>query len=249
LAELLPQDIIEGAEVQDCANLFVIGCYDRRITFYSQQVRALSLVDALKRLGYLNANPRIAIVGGGAAGTTAAAALALVSASNIVVFEAAADLMSLQSTTERRRLDPRIYDWPRSYTLDPIADLPILDWESGTSRSVRRDVQLGFEDIAARVEAGRLTRRLRHRVTEMNTTADGYELAFTDLNLPAERAGETQRERFNMVFLVVGFGAEPTEPIPGIQTASYWSDAGVPAGEIEARSTARFSSAATVMAH
>jgi len=41
LAEpLLPQDIIAGAAVRDRLNLFVIGCFDRRITFYSQQVRA-----------------------------------------------------------------------------------------------------------------------------------------------------------------------------------------------------------------
>ena len=46
---LLAQDILGGAAVRDRPNLFVIGCYDRRITFYSQQVRALSLVHILKQ--------------------------------------------------------------------------------------------------------------------------------------------------------------------------------------------------------
>lgn len=148
---LLAQDIVDGATVRDRPNLFVIGSFDRRITFYSQQVRALSLVHALKELGYLHANPRIAVIGGGAAGVTAAAAAALVTGSQVVLFESADALLPLQSTTDRRRLDPHIYDWPAHYTTDPIADLPILDWESGTCRAVRDDVLLGFEDIVVRL--------------------------------------------------------------------------------------------------
>ena len=101
---LLPQDVIDGAAVRDRPNLFVIGSFDRRITFYSQQVRALSLVHALKELGYLHSNPRIAVVGGGAAGVAAAAAAALVSKSHVVLFEWAVELLPLQSTTDRRRL-------------------------------------------------------------------------------------------------------------------------------------------------
>lgn len=236
---LLPQDIIAGSAVRDRPNLFVIGCFDRRITFYSQQVRALSLVYALKVQGYLNSNPRIAVVGGGAAGVTAAAAAALVSSANVVLFESAAELLSLQSTTERRRLDPHIYDWPAHDTTDPIADLPILDWESGTCRTVRDDVLLGFEDIAIRL-APRLDRRLRYEVKALVSATDGYELVFTDLDAPALPAGQELRERFNMVVLAVGFGLEPRETVQGIQNASYWSDAGVPVAEFEGRPTPRF---------
>jgi hypothetical protein len=236
---LLPQDIIDGAAIRDRPNLFVIGSFDRRITFYSQQVRALSLVYALKDLGYLNANPRIAVIGGGAAGVTAAAAAALVSNANVVLFEAAGELLALQSTTERRRLDPHIYDWPAHDTTDPIADLPILDWESGTCRSVREDVLLGFEDISVRL-GQRLQRRMRHRVTGLAVAADGYDLSFVDLDGPAPAAGPEPTERFNMVLLAVGFGLEPREPVPNIQSASYWSDAGVPVAEFEGRPTPRF---------
>ena len=137
--------------MRDRPNLFVIGSFDRRITFYSQQVRALSLVHGLKELGYLHPNPRIAVVGGGAAGVAAAAAAALVSESQVVLFETAGELLPLQSTTDKRRLDPHIYDWPAHDTIDPIADLPILDWESGSCKTVRDDVLLGFEDISVRL--------------------------------------------------------------------------------------------------
>lgn len=236
---LLAQDILDGAAVRDRPNLFVIGSFDRRITFYSQQVRALSLVHALKELGYLHADPRIAVVGGGAAGVTAAAAAALVTGSQVVLFESADALLPLQSTTDRRRLDPHIYDWPAHDTTDPIADLPILDWESGTCRAVREDILQGFEDIVVRL-APRLERRLRHQVTALTRTADGYQLHITDLNAPPPQPGAELREQFHMVFLAVGFGLEPGEPVPTIQSASYWTDAGVPVAEFAARPTPRF---------
>lgn len=235
---LLPLDVIDGASVRDRPNLFVIGCYDRRITFYSQQVRALSLVHALKELGYLNANPRIAVIGGGAAGVSAAAAVALVSNSNVTLYETAGELLSLQSTTARRRLDPHIYDWPEYDTTDPIADLPILDWESGTCVSVRKDVLLGFEHIALRL-GPRLKKRMRHKVTGLTTAPDGYDVSFVSLDAPPE-AGQERTERFNMVMLAVGFGLEPDEPLQNVQSASYWSDAGVPVAEFQGRPTPRF---------
>lgn len=236
---LLAQDILDGAAVRDRPNLFVIGSFDRRITFYSQQVRALSLIHALKELGYLQSNPRIAVVGGGAAGVTAAAAAALVTGSRVVLFESADVLLPLQSATDRRRLDPHIYDWPDHDATDPIADLPILDWESGPSRTVRDDVLLGFEDIVVRL-APRLERRLRHQVTALTRTADGYQLDITDLNAPPPPPGVMLREQFHMVLLAVGFGLEPGEPVPSIQSASYWTDAGVPVAEFAGRPNPRF---------
>lgn len=240
LAEpLLPQDVINGAAVPGRPNLFVIGCYDSRITFYSQQVRSLSLVHALKELGYLNSNPRIAVIGGGAAGVTAAAAAALVTSSNVWLFESAGEFLSLQSTTARRRLDPHIYDWPEFDTSDPIADLPILDWESGTCVSVRDDVLTGFEDICLRV-APRLQKRTRYKVTGLEIAAGGYDVRYINLDAPAPEPGQEPTERFDMVLLAVGFGREPDEAVQNIQSASYWSDAGVPVAEYQGRPTPRF---------
>jgi hypothetical protein len=61
-------DIIEGSFVHGKAGLYVLGCYDDRITLFSQQVRALNLVWALNEQRYLSNASRIAVVGGGAAG-------------------------------------------------------------------------------------------------------------------------------------------------------------------------------------
>ena len=121
----------------------------------------------------------------------------------------------------------------------PSPTYPILDWESGTCRSVRDDVLLGFEDIAVRLTP-RLERRLRHQVTALTAVTDGYQIDFTDLNAPTPASGKEPHEQFHMVFLAVGFGLEPREPVQGIQSASYWSDAGVPVAEFEGRPTPRF---------
>ncbi|OOG70027.1 hypothetical protein B0E45_14595 [Sinorhizobium sp. A49] len=220
--------------------MYVLGCFDRRITFYSQQVRALSLVHALHELGYLQNAPQIAVIGAGAAGLTAAAAAALASAGRVVLFETARELVPLQSATARRKLDPHIYDWPRDDATDAIANLPILDWEAGASRSVRQDVVLEFEDIAGRV-AGRLEKRTGHQVKQIRGVGTTYEIIYDRLdNAPGGGPAQNLSDRFDMVFLAIGFGLEPRETIRAIADTSYWSDAGVPTAEFAARPTPRF---------
>lgn len=238
--ELRPSDVIEGASVRDRPKLYVLGCYDRRITFYSQQVRALSLVHALHELGYLRDNPQIAVIGAGAAGVTAAAAAALASEGRVVLFETADELLPLQSASARRKLDPHIYDWPCFDSTDKVANLPLLDWEAGTSRNVREDVVLEFEDIVGRM-AGRLDRRTRHPVKEIRPADKTYEIVYDRLDsVPGGGPAENLSDHFEMVFIAVGFGLEPKETIQGIRDVSYWSDAGVPTTEFAARPRPRF---------
>jgi hypothetical protein len=110
---LTPFDVIEGSCVPGRPGLYVVGCYDSRITFYSQQVRALELAYALPHQDLLPANARIAVVGGGAAGLTLAAALTLTADVTTVLFERADALLPLQRGATRRRIDPHIYDWPK----------------------------------------------------------------------------------------------------------------------------------------
>ncbi|MER9410646.1 ABC-three component system protein [Mesorhizobium sp. M0589] len=225
---LSPLDVVEGASIGGRKGVYVLGCYDQRITLYSQQVRALALVHALADQDYLRDRPRIAVIGGGAAGITAAAA-ALASAGEVVLFEAADDLLKLQMGTDKRKLDPHIYNWPRSNADDPIADLPILGWEAGPSRDVREDVVRQFEDIAG--QTGNLLQLKRHRVTAAREIAGGgYELTVLDINENQERT-----EPFQIVILAFGFGLEATETVRGIGDKSYWDNAGIPGAEFRGR--------------
>ncbi|MER9554396.1 ABC-three component system protein [Mesorhizobium sp. M0323] len=231
---LSPNDVIEGASIKGRKGVYVLGCFDLRITLYSQQVRALALIHALADQDYLLDRPRIAVIGGGAAGVTAAAAASLASLGEVVLFEEAEDLLKLQMGTDRRKLDPHIYNWPRNNAEDPLADLPILDWEAGPSRQIREDLVRQFEDIMRRT--GNLVQLKRHRVTTVrNLEAGGYELTVLDIDENRERT-----EPFHSVILAFGFGLEAIETIRGIADKSYWDNAGIPSAEFRGRANPHY---------
>jgi NAD(P)-binding Rossmann-like domain len=240
---LLPADILQGAVAPAHPNLFVIGAYDSRITFYSQQVRALELVYALREQGRLAPNMRCAVVGGGAAGLTAAAALVLISEVEVTLYEVGNEILPLQQASTRRHLDPHIYDWPAANTSDPVAGLPILDWTSGAARDVRRDVKLEFDGLAA-IVGTRLQVKVRHKVTQAEPAGRALRLTFEHDpmhgdTVNADRRAES-KDTFNLVLLAFGFGLEPPITAAGVAMPSYWSDAGVPGPEFEGRQRPRF---------
>jgi hypothetical protein len=240
---LQPFDIIAGAQSPAHPKVFVIGAFDSRITFYSQQVRALSLVHALQDQGVLRDGARLAVVGGGAAGITAAAAAALISDITVDLYERADEVLPLQRATQRRRLDPHIYGWPAVGSDDPVADLPLLDWTAGPAQEVRRDVKQEFEAVVDAV-APRLRVHLRHNITAARAAGTALQLDFRR-DLRAGELGEADGQlpgqaTFDLLLLAFGFGLEETLPLPGVPSSSYWSDAGVPVAEFEGRPAPRF---------
>lgn len=223
--------------------LYVVGCFDSRITFYSQQVRALELVYALHDQQYLLPNARIAIIGGGACGVTLAAALALSADVTAVLLERSDELLPLQRGSTRRRIDPHIYDWPNDEADHESADLPLLDWRADTASRVRHVVLREFSDVVAEVTP-RIEVLLKHNVLTVRTAGDGYEIEF-ERNANAGEAAVSQnrvtsRMRVNMVMFSFGFGLEPARPLPYVGMESYWSDASVPGPEITGRARPRF---------
>jgi hypothetical protein len=226
---LTPEDIIAGARVSGQPGIYVLGIFDTRITFYSQQVRALELAHALQHEHRLHENARVAVVGGGAAGITLAAGLALQGGTNVHLFEKAHRLLPLQGDTQRRRLDPHIYDWPNPDADHELAQLPILDWRSGSATDVRNAVLREFSEVQS-VAQGRLTVNERHEVTAVTPDAGRFILAFEREAAHGRR--ETASQEFDIVVLTIGFGVEPRFAIPNTETASYWHDAGVPGAEI-----------------
>jgi NADPH-dependent 2,4-dienoyl-CoA reductase/sulfur reductase-like enzyme len=96
--------------------LYLVGIFERGVTVYSQQIRALNLVCTLVEHGNLscmartgNASVRpskrttIAIIGGGFAGLTAAAALVKKGVvADITIFEQRDTLLPLQQGSDTR---------------------------------------------------------------------------------------------------------------------------------------------------
>lgn len=238
-------DIVLGAQSPAHPKVFVIGAFDSRITFYSQQVRALSIVHAIRDQGILHDGLRIAVVGGGAAGVTAAAAAALLSNVIVDLYERGDEVLPLQRTSQRRQLDPHIYSWPEIGSDDPVAELPILDWSAGPAREVRQDVKQEFEAIVAAV-APRLRVHLRHEVTAARDAGGALQLDFRRDPRPGEGGLDAAdgkvpgQATFDLLLLAFGFGLEALQSVVGAPNASYWNDASVPAEEFEGRAAPRF---------
>ncbi|APG93212.1 hypothetical protein SAMCFNEI73_pB0012 (plasmid) [Sinorhizobium americanum] len=228
-ALLNPADIISGSQIAAAPGAYVLGFYDTRITFYSQQVRALELAHALFHEHLLPANARVAVIGGGAAGITLAAGLALQGGVSVQLFEKAHRLLPLQGDSLRRRLDPHIYDWPNPDADHERAELPLLDWRSGSAIDVRDAVLHEFGEVIAAAE-GRLAVRDRHQVTAVTPQNGRFMVAFDRDTVGGGRENATSE--FDIVVLAIGFGIEDRFALADAETASYWHDAGVPGAEI-----------------
>jgi hypothetical protein len=209
---MTPQEIVEAALVTGTKRVLVLGCFEQRVTVYSQQVRALNLVDAILSQGLVRLKGgKVAIVGGGVAGMTAAVAFA----------KAAPDLASLDllerrpSTLEfqrnsRRFLHPHFYDWPAPGFDQSDADLPVMNWQAGPAGDVAKT-------IGAEFECARGTSKLAvfcdHEVTELKSTDLGPVRVVTNVGTAANRI-------YDVVVLAIGFGIER---FLGPETSSYWT--------------------------
>jgi tetratricopeptide (TPR) repeat protein len=193
---------------------FVLGSFERRVTLYSQQVRALSLIQALFAEHRLKAGERVAIVGGGAAGMTAAAGAA-VRGCKVTLLEQADDLLLLFRNNRLRWLHPHIYDWPEPGSEDEQAGLPLLDWRAGEAGQAAEQLLDAWRPLR---EAFDIQVRLQVRDVRL-PSASGGERRVT-WNSPGHEQG-----RFTAVILAVGFGIEKEQA--GIPFSSYWKNDGL----------------------
>lgn len=131
--------------------VFIIGAYDKGITVFSQQVRALNLAWALIEDGEVNLDTecdlkavrsdpfrkQIAVVGAGFAGLTIAAGLFKKGVNaDITVFEQRDTVLPLQHGSDTRWLHPHIYDWPQLGSEAFSAALPVLNWTANRASDV-----------------------------------------------------------------------------------------------------------------
>lgn len=190
-------------------SLYLLGSLNRHITVYSQQRRAINLIQALVEEGGGLDGKTVAIVGAGFAGLTAAAFALESSTAQVTLFDAAPRPLWLQDGCANRWLHPGIYDWPLSGSLEPCTALPVLNWRAGAARDVATQVRTEWERIAA--TKGLLRLRLETRIAAV-TPADG--------RLLVDISGDEQ-EPFDIVVLAVGFGLERG----GGGRVAYWNDA------------------------
>ena len=204
--------------------LYFLGTFERRITFYSQQVRAFRLIKALHEKGTLKTTDAIAVIGGGAAGVTSALALAILDY-NVTLFDPADEVLQLQSASPRL-LHPHIYEWPSIGSLDKSAGLPFLDWNLGSGGEVAAQLVAEFRSYNARLQ--NFIVMPRARLVELERDDTDWRLKFAD---------GTKRV-VQKVILAVGFGDEMR--VGAAPVYDYWKERGIGTAAVESNPPAKY---------
>jgi hypothetical protein len=219
-----PSDVIREMQGPDPASrVFVLGCFDRRVTAYSQQVRALNLVFSLHHEKLLSEATRVAVIGGGIAGLTAAAA-AIHLKCDVTLLEARSTLLSIQSGNVTRWLHPHIYEWPLAGAEDPNAGLPMLNWHAGSAGDVAEQIESAWWAIC-KTNADRIQVHL-HAFAEVQGQPSAPTVRWN-----VAEGGFAVRE-FDVVFVAAGFGIE-TSAFEGVAVKSYWRNDDLDQPELE----------------
>lgn len=209
---MTPAEVLETSRLST-KNVFLLGCFEGRVTLFAQQIRALNLVDAiLTTPGLLPEKGAVAIVGGGAAGMTAAVALAehARKLTTIDLYERNDRLMHLQDGSPRY-LHPHLYDWPDKDATQSDAGLPFLNWREHTAGEVAKKIQQEF--YARRSFSQIRPKLLRDVIQVAPTNAGRWHVAVRD---PPRDGGD-----YDAVILSIGFGYERSI---GSGIPSFWKE-------------------------
>lgn len=205
------EDVITSMQPDAAVPIYVLGCFARRVTLYTQQVRALNLVYALKEKGIVGRGARVGFIGGGAAGLTAAAFAAFYGC-EVTVFERYGEPLPFFTGNGTRWLHPHIYDWPAPHSLINNAGLMVLNWRAGLADEVADQLIEQWEVLKERYGV-----HFQENVTHIDIIENNPPL----LTWRVENGGTNSPIQFNALVVAVGFGVEDSAPNPDV-VKSYW---------------------------
>ena len=213
-AAIEAEKVLEVSRYSKISGVYILGSFDHRITFYSQQSRALMLARALHKKGLLDSERHapepgpveIGVVGGGLSGVTAAAAFAVLGC-KVTILEERARLLDLQSQASHRYIHPRIAEWPEENSLRTDAQLPLLNWQARDAQSVLGKVSGEFEKVSELV-LHRPTELSKKRVREIKKEDKRVAVLFE--NVPEDEEDKVVEGKldFDFVVVAVGFGLD-----------------------------------------
>src|SRR5262245_10695760 len=167
-------DLLPYFRLSPFKHAYVLGSFASRVTIYSQQVRALNLIDAIfdqNEEHLLPEQTRILIVGAGVAGLTAAAAAARRGA-EVVLLEKEADVLTIQRHNTQRYLHPHIVEWPNAGWEIDQANLPVLSWSANTTKVVFDNMRDTWNSLLDELEP-LITPRFNVNLTELRLSVKG----------------------------------------------------------------------------
>ncbi len=211
------ETVLQDMRVDGWPGVYVLGCLDRRVTIYSQQVRALNLAAALFEGKKVAPGDSVVVVGAGAAGLTCAAGLHALGAT-VTVLEKDKKILPIFRGGSTRWLHPGVYDWPREGWSRDRAGLPLLDWEHGKVDSVLEQFETAWKSTGLEVISG-------------STDIDLGDPSDEPRTILWEPHGELETRT---VVLAVGFGLEAT-PTP--TERRYWEGDDFDASRLDGKRT------------
>ena len=208
------QDRLERAEAvyRACRvtdRLFAMNPYLPQQNFYSQQLRALALVEVLSELQLQEGWRSVVVVGAGIAGRTLAAAFSAVGA-NVRLVEARERPFERYRNAQHRELHPNIIFWPYQDPV-PATALPFLNWAQSSASDVTENLDQEWQ-----VSFGPKVEIVIDEALAIRACDD-------DVRIDLKTSGTICAD---MCVLAMGFGDEKS--IEGIKSAGYWSPDGLP---------------------
>lgn len=205
-------DDLSRYSIPGIPEVYGIGIGARRVTYQSQQIRALNLPFHLEAASKIKHGSKVAVVGAGLSGITVAAGLCW-RGCDVTIFERADRAFHLFSGNSQRLIHPNIFKWPSPESTESKTDLPFLNWEAGTPATVVGQVMQGWTtDKRPMCLYGM-------QVVCLKPEASGK------VYLMAKKCGKSpgrlvHENVYDAVIMAVGFGEE--RRVPGIVSPSYW---------------------------
>jgi hypothetical protein len=206
------KDILDLLSVPGFKELYILGCFARCVTLYSQQVRALNLVSALGHTGVIKPGAKVIVIGAGASGITASAAAALLGA-DVTLLDELEGPMELQYNNRQRWIHPYVYDWPKMERMDDDSTrLPILNWTATYADRVAEQIEAGWSAVVQE------TKRIRPFWRATAVSIQEFKgSTYVTWHAPDTGPGY---EHDAVTILAVGFGLEDQQE----WAWSYWSE-------------------------
>ncbi len=204
------EQVIEAAYLHSRPNCYFVGPYARRVSFVSQQHRALDLVTALYRDGRLTGK-RVAVVGAGVAGITVAAALRGLD-HGLDLYEQAGEPLTSQMMASHRIVHPTISRWPAE-PLELTTKFRVLDWAVGPCTKIIADLRDQWNEF---IRPSASEKDFKFIPDKKITKILCYEDTVT-----FETSPPSKPPIYDVVIVTTGFGRELE--VQGVPYVSYWT--------------------------
>jgi FAD dependent oxidoreductase len=215
-------NILKAAHYGGPLEIYHIGPFARRISFATQQTRALNLIWALKSAGKIDESSSVVVIGGGLAGITAAASLAEMKC-RVTLLEKEEEVLSQQAGTSHRVVHPNINHWPEK-DAHPTTQFPLFDWFAGKCSSVITNIRTAWTEKY--VKTGRV-RFVGGVAVERHVAEAGGRISFR--MTPAK-----DNDNYSAAIVAAGFAKERV--LSNYPCESYWVHDGLEAERNSSRS-------------